>query len=122
MITVKCDGDDWWVSSNDDLTHQIQDTAVGSSLAVDWQLGKNHVTLLTGPVTVSFSGGIPGGHYVLVCWQDGTGGHEITWPVDVAYSGNIAPIPALDAGAVDLFAFYYDGDTYIMAGSLYTVV
>lgn len=121
-VTVKSDGTDWLVTSNDDLTHQVIDTSANGVLTVDWRLGKNHAVTLTEPVTVTFVGGKAGGHYVLVAWQDGTGGHGITWPGDIAYSGNIAPDPAETAGAVDVFAFYYDGDTYIMAGSLYTVV
>jgi hypothetical protein len=122
VVTVKSDGTtDWLIASNDDLTHQIEHLGATGTLAIDWELGKNHVAQLTGPVTVELTGGRPGGHYVLVCWQDGTGGHGITWGANVAFSGNVTPDPALDAGAADLFGFYYDGDTYIMAGSLYTI-
>lgn len=122
VVTVKSDGTDWWVSSNDDLTHQIEHLGVSGTITIDWELGKNHVVVLNGGATFLFSGGKPGGHYNLIVWQDGAGGHAFTFGSgNVAWSGNIAPTQTTVAGTVDFYAFYYDGSTYIGAGSLYTV-
>lgn len=120
MVGFKSDGTDWWVSSNDDLTHQIEHVNVSGSVTIDWELGKNHVCSLTGATTFYFSGGKPGGHYNLIVWQT-SGGAAYTFGSSVAWSGNVSPDQTTDAGTVDLYAFYYDGDTFIGAGSLYTI-
>jgi hypothetical protein len=121
MVTVKSDGTDWWVSSNDDLTHQIKHIGISGSYAIDWELGKNHVVSMSGSTAFTFSGGKPGGHYNLICWRI-SGGAEASFGGNVVWSGNVSPQQADDAGTVDFFAFYFDGDTYIGAGSLYTIL
>lgn len=122
MVEFKSDGHDWWVVSNDDLTHQIEHTEVSNTCLIDWELGKNHVVGLVGNVVFDFSGAKSGGHYNLIIWQNGVGNNYYTFPEDkIAWSGNIEPDLVLDAGTVDFYAFYYDGDTYIGAGSLYVV-
>ena len=121
MVTVKSDGIDWWVSSNDDLTHQITLTNNNSICVVDWELGKNQVITLNRTTQFDFSGGIAGGHYNLIIWQNGSGGHGYTFGSNnVAWSGNVLPSNVTGAGTVDFYAFYYDGSTFIGAGSLYT--
>lgn len=120
-VTFKSDGDDWWVASNDDLTHQIEHTGISGSLTIDWELGKNHVVSMSGSTAFTFSGGKAGGHYNLICWRT-SGGAEASFGGDVAWSGDVSPQQATGAGTVDFFAFYFDGDTYIGAGSLYTIL
>lgn len=121
-VTFKSDGLGWWVSSNDDLTHQIVHQGVSGTVLIDWELGKNHVVVLTGTTIFNFFGGKPGGHYNLIVWQNAVGGHAYSFGEVIAWSGNVMPDQTTLAGTVDLYAFYFDGETFIGAGSLYTIV
>lgn len=122
VISVISDGTNWLISSNDDLTHQIEDTSANNILSIDWTLGKNHMTTLTENVSVNLVGGKPGGHYTLVLWQDGSGNNSFSFGNNVVWSGNVTPFSTYTPGSADLYAFYFDGGAYIGAGSLYTIV
>lgn len=88
---------------------------------VDWKLGnKGKMTFGAGNITTfAFTNPTKPGNFILVVVQDGVGGRTITnWDVDILWPNGVVPTLSAGAGAVDLFAFYWDGTNYFGLGSL----
>lgn len=88
---------------------EVPDGNSGAAITIDWALGNDHsVTWTAANPTVTFSNPKSCGRYVLMAFQDGTGGRAPTWPGNVVWSGGIAPTPTALAGKMDLYVFIYN--------------
>jgi hypothetical protein len=98
---------------------EVDDGNGGAAKTVDWSAGNEHLVTLTAlSCALTFSNPKRGGRYILVLAQDATGNRGVTWPGNILWFGGAAPGLTPDPGAVDLFAFYYNGTNYIAAGSM----
>jgi hypothetical protein len=52
------------------------------------------------------------GTFVFRITQDGTGGKNVTWPVNVKWSGGIAPVLTTTANKTDIITLIYDGNNF----------
>lgn len=86
----------------------------GTSVAVDWALGKGF-TLNTGAestLTLSFSGARALQDIVIIVTYGGSG--TVHAPTGTLWANGAAP-PAGSAGQIDIIAFFYDGTNYLGA-------
>ena len=88
----------------------------GSADTIDWSLGNNQRSTLTGDVSYTFAA--PGGpaHLVLRMVQDVSGSHAVTWPAEVEWDGGVEPTWDTTAGILNIASFYYDGTGYYGTG------
>lgn len=88
----------------------------GSADVIDWSLGNNQRSTLTGNVSFTFVP--PGGpaHLALRMVQDASGSHTASWPVEVEWDGGVEPTWDTTAGIVSIASFYYDGTGYYGTG------
>jgi hypothetical protein len=80
-------------------------TASISASDIDWsQSNAFGPKTITGDTTFTFSN-VRSGQTIVVCTtQDGSGGHNITWPA-VSWSGGSQPPPTTTAGKTDVWTF-----------------
>jgi hypothetical protein len=80
-------------------------TASVSASDIDWsQSNAFGPKTITGDTTFTFSN-VRSGQTIVVCTtQDGSGGHNITWPT-VSWSGGTQPPPTTTAGKTDVWTF-----------------
>lgn len=81
----------------------------GSSFTIDWNNGNTQHVILTANATITFSNGQPGGRYTLILKQDSVGGRTVTWPTNVRWADNTAPILTTTANKTDYVGFIYNG-------------
>lgn len=85
-------------------THQALGN-VGGNLTVDLAAGNDASMTLTGDATLAFAGVAAGAAVTvtLTIMQDGTGGHAVTWPASVVWSGGVPPDMPSGAGQDAVF-------------------
>lgn len=66
---------------------------------------------LSADATVTLSGAVSGGAYVIKIIQDTTP-RTVTWPASVRWAGGTAPVISTGSGAIDLINLYFDGTNY----------
>ena len=98
----------------------MDDGNSGEFPTVNWNEGNEHKITLTANAEMTFDNPLNGGRYVLLVFQDGTGGRTVTWPVTVAWPGGVAPTLSAGLGKMDMVTFIYDATltTYFGAYSL----
>jgi len=88
----------------------------GSTITIDWNDGSKQDMTVTANCTVSFTAPASGaGNFVIKVVQDGTGGRTLAWPAAVKWPGGTEPTLSTDAGAVDVFTFFYDSASWFGA-------
>jgi hypothetical protein len=87
------------------LTNQA---TTSGTYTVDFSAG--HMTRITldGDMTFTLSNAFDGQKHVLQIKQDGTGGHDVTWPANVRWPGSTEPTLTTAADAIDYIEFIYD--------------
>jgi len=75
-----------------------------ANINVDWNASDVQILTLTGNATINFSNPRPGGKYVLLIKQDGTGGRTITWGSNIVCDIQ----PNSTANSITAFFFIYD--------------
>jgi hypothetical protein len=92
--------------ATDDAVPDLSDAPV---IRVDWSKGKMQTVTLGGDRALTFTGGRPGGRYVLAITQDATGSRRVTWPLSVRWPGRgKAPGLTSTAGRTDYAGFIYN--------------
>lgn len=65
----------------------------GATLTIDWDNGAQQIVDLDADLTsLTLSDGVNGCAYRIVFVQDGTGGHEVTWPSSVEFEDSTPPV------------------------------
>lgn len=82
-----------------------------TTLAFNWDAAKRQYKLLAnGDNTLTFSGPISGGDYILILKQPASGAAgTVTWPATVAWDADTAPTLTVTNNKVDVIQFYYEG-------------
>lgn len=84
----------------------------GTTETISWNNSNVQTITLDNNCTFTYSNGIAGGAYTIICAQDATGSRLITWPADVLWPGGTAPTLTTTASAIDIFTFIFDGTNY----------
>ena len=84
----------------------------GTAATVDWNSGQKQRITLTNTSTLSFTDPPGACNLMLKLIQDATGGRDVTWPANVLWSQGLTPNLTVNANAVDLVSFYFDGTDY----------
>jgi hypothetical protein len=81
--------------------------ATGAAETIDLGNGNVHQLTLDDDCTLTFTGAAAGRarSFRLYLWQDGTGGHDVTWPGSVEWAGGA---PTLDTTASTLSVFMFE--------------
>lgn len=82
-----------------------------SSKTIDLSAYQYHVLTLTADCTLSFVAPPSPASRVIRVVQDGTGGHNITWPSNVHAAGAALSV-AGGANKATVYALYFDGTNY----------
>lgn len=86
--------------------------SMGTTETFDMGDGHDHEGTLDNDLTVTLTGAVndEAAFLTLVLTQDGTGGHDITWPGSVVWPGGVTPTFDTTAGTVSIVnLFSYDG-------------
>jgi hypothetical protein len=75
---------------------------------IDWNLGNDQKITLTANATFEFNNPLSGGRYVLLVFQDSTGGRTVSWPASVVWPAGVAPTLTAGMNKMDLITFIYD--------------
>ncbi len=89
-------------------------TSSSGSATIDWRNGNKATITLAEDVTLTFTNPSYSCNLVLKVVQDSTGGHSLTLPTGIKWSGG-APTLTTTANAVDIISFLYDGTYYGIA-------
>lgn len=84
---------------------------LGATPTFDWNTGATQAGTLTANATFAFTAPQTTKRLVLRITQDTTP-RTITWPASVKWAGGVAPTISVGSGAIDVFAFEYDGANY----------
>jgi hypothetical protein len=95
----------------------VDDGNSGGFPTIDWNAGNEHKITLTDNASIDFSNPLSGGRYVLLVFQDGTGGRTVTWPASVAWPSATPPTLTTGAGKMDIVTFFYDSTTTTYYGA-----
>jgi hypothetical protein len=110
------------VAASDSPAKLYYDLTDAPVIVVDWNNGAMQTVVLGGDRQFTFTGGQPGGHYMLSLTQDARGSRTVTWPADVRWPGftprAVPPILTTTANKTDYISFVYSSrsKTYDMLG------
>lgn len=95
------------------VEHVVASGDSGDAYEIDCAAATIHEITLTDDCILTIANAPSGGFAITIdLIQDGTGGHTVTWPVNVTWPGGTAPTLTADADAVDAFRLYTpDGGT-----------
>lgn len=82
----------------------------GATDTIDWTAGNKQKSTLTDNVTYTFTNPSGACSLILKVIQDAGGTNTVTWDGDVQWAGGNAPTITVTGNAVDIVAFYYDGN------------
>lgn len=68
---------------------------------------------MNGAKSVTMTGGVAGGVYVIKLKQDGTGGRLASWAANVKWTNDVPPTLSTAANREDTFTFLFDGTNYL---------
>jgi hypothetical protein len=86
-----------------------------NAIALDWNTGNGQIiglTGATGTVTVTLANPKAGAVYLITIKQSSTIARNITWPLNIKWSGSVIPTITTALNAVDTAALFYDGTNY----------
>ena len=95
---------------------EIDNGDSGTADTIDWTLGNNQRSTLTGNVSYVFAPPEGPAHLVLRMIQDATGSRTVSWPAEVKWDGDVEPTWDTGAGTVNIASFYFDGVGYYGSG------
>ena len=86
--------------------------SAGATLTLNWNNGLSQgISLTVATCTFTLINPVTGRAYVLRLIQDGVGGRQVSWPINVKWPGGTAPILS-GISKVDLINLYYNGTNY----------
>lgn len=99
------------VAASDQAARLYYELTDAPTIAVDWNNGTMQSVVLAGDRKFTFTGGQPGGRYLLSITQDAHGSRTVTWPADVRAPGGGPVFPTLTttANRTDYIGFVYSG-------------
>jgi hypothetical protein len=99
------------VAASDSTAKLYYDLTDAPTIVVDWNNGAMQTVVLADNRKFTFTGGQPGGHYLLSVTQDAHGSRTVTWPADVRWPGGVDLPPTLTttANKTDYIGFVYSG-------------
>jgi hypothetical protein len=82
--------------------------AAGATETIDVSAARTYDVTLTADCTLSLTGAVDNEAWfvTLMLRQDGTGGWEATWPVEVVWPGGSPPVLSAVPGAIDVFVLF----------------
>ena len=90
-----------------------KNSSVSGNVEVDWALYDEVRFLLTGDVTLTFSGAIDGQGCIIKFKQDAIGNHVVTFPSNIRYSMDMRSFSVTAAAnKIDRVGFMYDADDF----------
>jgi hypothetical protein len=84
----------------------------GSSITINWANGDRQKLTMSAACTISFSGALSGQVLLLYLVENGTGGFTPSFPT-LKWPQGSAGTATTTAGAINLYAFFYDGTNYL---------
>ncbi len=95
------------------FSSEVDNGNSGAADTIDWSAGNKQKSTLTNDCTFTFSPA-PSGPCNLMfrLIQDGSGGHDVTWPGTVKWLGTEATWTDGAAGKTIIVSFYFDGTNY----------
>ena len=97
---------------------EVDNGESGATATIDWGEGNKQKIVLTDDCNLSFQGPFGVGTFTLKVEQDVTGSRHITWDSTVKWAGGTPIILTINANAIDILVFYFDGVDYYASGSL----
>jgi hypothetical protein len=98
------------VAASDNPAKLYYELTDAPTIVVDWNNGALQTVVLGGNRKVTFTGGQPGGYYMLSLIQDAHGSRTVTWPANVRYpGGDVPPTLTTTANKTDYIGFVYSG-------------
>lgn len=91
---------------------EVDDGNSSTADTIDWTVGNQHKSTLTGNCTYTFTAPSGPTSLVLKLVQDGTGSRTATWPASVKWPAATACVLSTAASSVDIVGCYYDGTNY----------
>lgn len=88
---------------------------ISGAVTIDWSNGRSQFATLTGDCTITMVNPVAGALHELSLYQDGTGGHTVTWDSGTPIQWAGASIPTETSGAHrgDHYRFYYGLPGYL---------
>jgi len=90
----------------------------GAADTIDWGNGNKQMSTLSNACSYTFTAPDGVGNFLLRLVQDTTGGHAVTWPVNVLWPDSTEPTITATANAVSIVSLYYDSSDYYGVSSL----
>jgi hypothetical protein len=81
------------------------DNGTNTPGTIDWSKANVQRWVLNNSGTFVFTNYHPGGRYLLLLYQDGTGSRTVTWPGILHWSGGTAPTLTTAGGQMDIITF-----------------
>jgi len=97
---------------------EVDNGESGAAATIDWTAGNKQSVVLTDDCTFSFTDPAGPTNLILRLIQDGTGSRNPSWPSNARWPAATEPAWTTDPYAVDLVAFYFDGNYYNGAATL----
>jgi hypothetical protein len=98
---------------------EVDNGASGTAITIDWRDGNKQKVILTDDTTFTFTNPVDAASLMLVIYQDGIGGHSVTWGgSSIHWPSGRAPSLTTDTNAIDVVTFYYDETNYLGMGAL----
>ncbi len=93
--------------------NQLQKTDTwAATTAMDFSANKDHLVVMAGTTTLTFTGCNAGDLISVWLTQDATGSRTCTFPATVKWAGGSAPTLTTTASKSDHFYFHFDGTNY----------
>lgn len=98
-------------------TTRFSGQITSSIYTLDWNNGSSQAIgfvngFVTG-VTLTLQNGIPGSSYVLEVYNNASGTATINWGTNTKWQNRSSGVPTNSGSAMDLFNFYYNGNSYL---------
>jgi hypothetical protein len=97
------------VTASDSTAKLYYDLTDAPTIVVDWNNGAMQTVVLADNRKFTFTGGQPGGHYLLSLTQDAHGSRTVTWPDNVRWPGAWPLTLTTTANKTDYIGFVYSG-------------
>lgn len=87
-----------------DVVNTIADAGATETIPAPTAAGISYLTL-TANCTLTFPTAVAGQSFTLVLKQGGSGSYAITWPDNVLWDNNVAPVLTTTVGGIDVLSF-----------------
>jgi hypothetical protein len=116
MVQRDINSTDWSIGSSGNASFRTYrgsvtiQAATSGTYAIDFSSGAMTRITLDGDITFSFVNAYDGQKHIIQIKQDGTGGHDVTWPASVRWPGGSEPTLTTAASGINYIGFIYDND------------